>query len=494
MITNIGKNLIGKYLIGNSTQYVSHIAIGSGAKPITSATAYSDYTLKTEMDFEMVRLPIISRSYINDKSTAVITNVAVTSAVNSVTFTATNEFVVGQLVIVTGISGATIGGLTATSFNQSYTVTSVASTGLTFTARPSSAITPSSNQTSPRTGTATGYVNKLSFTAELPLAERYEITELALWSDEANPIPSGVDSRNIFNFSRIKESWKYYLASSGDTFDITYSSSALDTGAPTVNANTNNIVFQTTPAIKAILTNSNNTFFDNPTITGVSETRLTRYERPRFLDDALIISANMSKFAMVSPTPSTTIPNDLDETLVGGNDYIVLSNIKIGDLDTNSTNDELVLAYSLINANAIPTTSFATIESINFMIQFETSTGNYARYHFKKTSPSATNRYQTIAVSLGDTTYSQKDSLFKWSDVTSAKIYASIQSDDGTQLTDYALALDGLSFVNKNNLNESNYGMVAYVPIKNTSATALVKESNTANLIEFRLILGGLNV
>jgi hypothetical protein len=128
------------------------------------------------------------------------------------------------------------------------------------------------------------------------------------------------------------------------------------------------------------------------------------------------------------------------------------------------------------------------------MIQFETSTGNFARYHFKKTAPSETNRYQTIAVKLGDSTNSQKDSLFKWSDATSAKIYASIQSNTGTQLTDYALAIDGLSLVNKNNLNDSNYGMVAYVPVRNSTATALVKQANNPNLVEFRLILGGLNV
>jgi hypothetical protein len=489
MITNIGKNLIGKYLVGNSTQYVSHIAIGSGAKPITTATAYSDYTAKTVMDFEMTRVPIISRSYINDKSTVSITNVAVTNATNSATFTASNDFVIGQLVTVSGISGATIGGVTATSFNQSYTVTAVASNGSTFTGTPRTAIAPTSTTNSAKTGTGIGYVNKLSFTAEIPLEDRYEISELALWSDLNNPIPSGVDNKNIFNFSRNKETWSYYLASSGNTYSIVYSSSALDTGASAVNGNTNNIVFQTTPAIKAILTNSDNTFFDNPTITGVSETRLTRYERPRFLDDALILSADMSKFNIAS---STTVPNDLDPTV--NNNYIFISGVKFGDLDTNSTDDELVLAYSLINANAVPTTSFATIESVNFMIQFETSTGNFARYHFKKTAPSETNRYQTITVTLGDSTNSQKDSLFKWSDATSAKIYASIQSSTGTQLTDYALAIDGLSLVNKNNLNDSNYGMVAYVPVRNTTATALVKEANNSNLVEFRLILGGLNV
>lgn len=489
MLTNIGKNIIGKYLVGTSTQYASHIAIGCGSKPITTATSYSDYTTKTEMDFEMIRMPIISRSYLNDKTTLSITNVAVTNATNSATFTvSSNSFVIGQLVTISGISGATIGGVTATSFNQSYTVTAITTT--TFTAIPYTAIAPTSSATSARTGTAIGYVNKISFTAELPLEDRYEITELALWSDLNNPIPSGIDSKNIFNFSRNQESWQYYLSSSGNVYNLTYVSSSLDTGATVVNSNTNNIVFATSPAIKALLTNSDNVFFNNATLDGNSKTRLTRYERPRFLDDAIILAADMSKFNINS---GTTVPNDLDTTV--NNDYLSISGIKFGNLDTNSTSDEFILAYSLINKNAVPTTSFATIESVNFMIEFLTNTGKFARYHFKQrsTSLSETNRYQTIKVSLGDSTNSQKDSLFKWSDATSAKIYASIQDSSGNQLTDYALALDGLNFNNKNNLNNANYGMVAYVPVKNTSAEALIKTSNSSNLIEFRLILGGIN-
>ena len=197
----------------------------------------------------------------------------------------------------------------------------------------------------------------------------------------------------------------------------------------------------------------------------------------------------MSKF---KSTSGTTVLYTLDE--ITPSNYITISGLSLGGIETNSSNDELVLAYSLINSTATPATSFASIESVNFMIEFIANTGNTtssAQYHFKQTALTALNRYQTIKVSLGTT---NKSSNFKWSQVASAKIYASIQDSSGNQLTDYALVLDGLNLNNKNNINVANYGMVAYTPVKNTDATALIKTTNTSKLVEFRLMLGGPNL
>ena len=71
MITNIGKNLLAKYLVGQTPSYASHIAVGCGAKPVVSDHTFSSGELlsiknKESLDFEMFRVPIISRGFVNE--------------------------------------------------------------------------------------------------------------------------------------------------------------------------------------------------------------------------------------------------------------------------------------------------------------------------------------------------------------------------------------------------------------------------------------------
>ena len=67
MITEKGKSIIAKYLIGQSPAYASYIAIGCGAKPLDSSTGvFGDYSDQKSLDFEMLRVPIISRGFVNE--------------------------------------------------------------------------------------------------------------------------------------------------------------------------------------------------------------------------------------------------------------------------------------------------------------------------------------------------------------------------------------------------------------------------------------------
>jgi hypothetical protein len=51
MITNIGKNILAKYLIGQAPAYASHIAIGCGAKPVNTDAILGDYSAKKSLEF-----------------------------------------------------------------------------------------------------------------------------------------------------------------------------------------------------------------------------------------------------------------------------------------------------------------------------------------------------------------------------------------------------------------------------------------------------------
>jgi hypothetical protein len=77
LITNVGKNIIAKYFLGHTSSYASHIAIGCGPKALPSDFQFtsSDFENKTTLDFEMFRVPIVSRGYVreNDMTYVVLT-------------------------------------------------------------------------------------------------------------------------------------------------------------------------------------------------------------------------------------------------------------------------------------------------------------------------------------------------------------------------------------------------------------------------------------
>lgn len=68
MITNSGKEILAKYLLGQAPAYATHISLGCGAKPNSTG----DFSAKQAMDFEMIRIPISSRGFVNEGGTSKI--------------------------------------------------------------------------------------------------------------------------------------------------------------------------------------------------------------------------------------------------------------------------------------------------------------------------------------------------------------------------------------------------------------------------------------
>jgi hypothetical protein len=74
MITNKGKSVISKYLIGQTPSYASYIAIGCGATPVLPGHDFNGVTEpnieslapKQSLDFETFRAPIVSRGYVTE--------------------------------------------------------------------------------------------------------------------------------------------------------------------------------------------------------------------------------------------------------------------------------------------------------------------------------------------------------------------------------------------------------------------------------------------
>jgi len=381
MITNIGKNLLAKYLVGQTQSYASHIAVGCGPSPVLSdGGVFGDYALKKSLDFEMFRVPIISRGFVNENG-----------------------------------------------------------------------------------------IDKVVLTAELPTEERYEITEVGVFSAASNPVAGSFDSRTIYSFADT-DNWLYQPLGSA-AIDIESKYEPLDGVAE------NGIINQSLNVFK---TNADNRIFTN-------QQRVARNERCRFLNNIIAIVGN----------DSTLTRNQLGKIDVGtGSKYIRLNQTTV-DLTKNSPLDELRLAFSVVSKSPSPST---VPDNVKILLEFSytglNSAQEYARFEVDIDDVGysagtavqevnfALNRYVVATKSLKDL---NKTDNFDWREVTVAKIYACV-TEAGLPSNLFYVCLDGLRLENITSTN-SLYGLTGYSVIKSVGAKPIIKSANTTNYIEFRFAL-----
>jgi hypothetical protein len=381
MITNTGKSIIGKYLLGQAPAYASYIAVGCGAQPLATDDPYGNYSEKQNLDFEMFRVPISSRGFVND-----------------------------------------------------------------------------------------GATEKLVLTAELPTEERYEITEIGLYSAGSNPSAGAYDSKTVFAFTQ-GENWQYHT-------------SVAATSIPTISEPLDdplddNVIATTDPVFQ---TNADNSiFYKTP--------RPERYERARFLNNIILIQGDDSDLTIDTSTGSSAGHFVIES----GSNHIHLTGADV-NFSRNSPIDELRLAFSIISkdgdSESVPDTvrilvDFAETDTENtgefarFEIELENGNGTGGTYDF------STNRYYVASTQLQELYQTQG---FTWNAVTVVKIYAcAIVSDVPSE--DYYIALDALRLENIATTNPL-YGLTGYSVVKNTDAETIVKSPNTSNYIEFRFSVG----
>jgi hypothetical protein len=449
MITNIGKNILAKYLVGQTPSYASHIAVGCGPRPIISDGALGDYSNKSSLDFEMFRVPIISRGFVDE-----------------------------------------------------------------------------------------GGVSKVVLTAELPTQERYEITEVGLFSAASNPAAGAFDSKNVYSFSE-SEQWKYSsqgteipsiyeplddrvvnivnatstaLAPSGSTLryttdivhgleigtkisisgitptvfnllDATIATVPTPTSFTILSTNTitetfvssgylindvdTNIINQVYPVFQ---TNADNKIFTN-------SNRVNRYERCRFLNNIYAISGDNANITIDQSGNLIAEPES---------NFIQLSNTSV-DFSKNSPTDELRFAFSVVNKVG---SALTLPKSVRIIVEFS-STGTFrnGKWAILEAVVNDTqnnfenNRYIVVSKPLQEL---KKSSDFSWSEVNVARIYVSVIKDGSTTPTsDFYVCLDGLRLENVTS-NNSVYGLTGYSVIKTPEAKTIIKSANTTNYIEFR--------
>ena len=377
MITNTGKNILAKYLVGQAPAYASYIAIGCGATPVASDHVFTNEELdamknKESLDFEMFRVPITSRGYVSEDGKS-----------------------------------------------------------------------------------------KIVFTAELPTAERYEITEVGVWSAGSNPAAGSYDSKTIYSFSGT-ENWEYHTTTGAVSINPYYT--PLDSGSepPDNVISVLDEVFQT---------NADNRIFTN-------QERSSRYERCRFLNNIMVVRGDMSNLSLSGN--SIVIPND--------SKHIHLTGANL-DFNKNAPTDKLNLAFSIINKDG---ESQIQPDEVRIVIEFsDTDATNSvgaqsAKFQtvIKDTDLGvdfATNRYFIASLELQDLA---RTSGFTWNVVDVVKFYVSVIKD-GVVSDDYYVCLDALRLENVTSSNPV-YGLSGYSVIKNLNSETIIKNANTTNHIEFR--------
>jgi hypothetical protein len=381
LITNKGRNILAKYLIGQAPAYASYLALGVGRQPLAPTDPEEDYSLQKDLEFEVLRVPISSRGYVYDEQ--------------------------GRANIV--------------------------------------------------------------FVGELPSEQRYEFTEIGVFSAKSNNVAGSLGSRMIYTFSE-SENWEYHDESSAVAIKTFMEPLYLDEDQ--------NIIAISDTAFR---TSSNNPLFAG------SSVRIATHQRPRFLDKALLVRGDMSR--IIVGENGLELALDTVGSVSSRHIHLAGSTPK---LNRNLPQDEIRLAFAIVSKLD---TQIKKVDSLKIWLEFAStdavSSDNYARMQINASSEDVdfeSNRYFVAKSTLEQLS---KSPGFNWSNVNIAKIYVSVYEKgenpgDPAVLSDnFYVALDGLRFENLTSISPL-YGLSGYSVIKNEEKLPIVKEVNSSNLLEFR--------
>ena len=468
MITNKGKNIIAKYLIGDAPAYASYIALGCGPKPrpninekagvslatITggslqtgsgSGQSFSSVVENISSTIGLVAGMVIKK--VGSVGGVLGNNATITAVVDlkTITIHTTSANTPGSLDFSTGgtasvlsvgsTEGLWVGAKVVNAqfpSQQNTIITSINPSGTRFTVAPGidQVTFPIllGLETNPEKKvldfemfripiSSRGYVNdnginKIVLTAQLPTEERYEITEVGVYSSGSNTAAGRYDSKVITAFSS-NENWQRVvkqqpLGQQIPTITIlpiaSYTDSLIIPG--------DNIINVTDPVVKTSTTNG---LFTDPDRSAI-------YEKPRFLDNVIMLKSDSSQI-FTNTLTEITVGRRPELKLQGDSNYIEIAGKSI-DLSKNSTSDLLKVAFSLISVDA-DTVDLPNF--VNLVVEFSNSSNSQiAKLEINADDnvlDFSTNRYMVSQKRIDELIY--EGSSFSWRDISVIKIYAS---------------------------------------------------------------------
>jgi hypothetical protein len=463
MITNDGKEIISKFLIGHVPSYATHLSIGCGAKPLTTIEPISNSLYgKQRMDFEMTRVPISSKGFVDASESYEVTHKGVLSNVATLTTSVAQDIVSGDTIILSGVDDALDGQHRVSSVDTENNTVSF--NIITSDIDPEVELSPVGLMIVSRT--------KIALTAELPTDNRYEITEVGIWSAAGNSLVSQYDSKMFFDFS---SGWQIHDVAIED---------------PPLNTNLGYDGSATTVDIQdtrtAFYVNTSDPIFQ-------VSTRKDRYEGPRHLNRSLMLRGDFS-------TIDDSAGIDGDWTATGA--HVHLNNVGF-DISGNNTSDLLKLAFSMVDRNAAGDDAVNDVKILMEFFKNEvTDTNAYAKAQiYVPGSVLDVNRYFVSSMEISqniDRSNEEASSLlpyirfysspdFASTEIKICRIFVSITNSLDELSTDHFVALDGFRI--DNTTENPIYKMSGYSVIRN-DGSPIIKSANTNNYIDFRYSLG----
>lgn len=606
MITDNGKDIIAKYLIGQIPAFATHIAVGCGSRPLKNTDTLDVFDSQTKyvLDFEMARSQIISQGFVDQNydyeitqktkkdnvatltigdhvlsvgdtvnvdldtpdpefdgpfrisdvsSTTVsyytdtsitgtpynVSNKQLSNNIATLTTSANHNFIVGDIVLVSSVDST---------FNGEQIVLSITNNTFTFFKEASNVIsTPVSpvgsakiiGLSDPTVGKLSGTKTKISLTAALPSENRYEITEVGLWSAGNNILATGTDSRLLCSFS---ESWQGHSTS---VFSPTFKESiGTTTGIDQQKSQAPEKIFYVSTGNTVLHTGD----------------RRERKEGPRFLNRTIMVRGDTCDMLggyldkntkgtwnpidvtndivfkqltnnvatittnIVSPINEGDIINVVGVDATFNGTYTVLSvepatktinytkqasnvnltsvtgatvstapthihlnnfNFNIGE---NSPSDELALALSVIDKDSLGN---GTPDGIKILMEFYrneiavTQTGVAKKEIYIDFDELNVSSYQVVRFKISDLI---TDENFNASDISVCRIFTCVIKD-GEPSPNHYVSYDGFRIDNVTTENPV-YKLSGYSVVQNVNGYPIIKLPNSNNYIEFRLSLG----
>ena len=309
---------------------------------------------------------------------------------------------------------------------------------------------------------------KIVFKAELPIEQRYQITELGLYPAAANSVAGNFDSRILSTFSN-SEPWAY-SNNQDDSGRVEYIGPLRIDSAVTGDIET---LLGEYILGNFVSINSNSPIFE------YSE-RISRGEPPRYLNKSLLVSGSTSVVSGVSASSSFI------NTSSSASYYIENNSISL-NLGKNLPTDQIKLAFSVISTVR---QNPGTPTHVKIRLEFLNNLANSQKIAYVNIALKDTDiefmRYQVVTKSLSDFITDQD---FSWSSVNGIRIYTCLHNNSNVETGAHFVLYDGLRFENISSYNPL-YSLVAAERVKTLDENPILKRENSTSYVEYRFGIG----
>jgi hypothetical protein len=309
---------------------------------------------------------------------------------------------------------------------------------------------------------------KIVFKAELPLEQRFQITEIGLYPAQTNIVAGNFDSKIVSAFSN-SEPWAY-------SNNLNDSGTVLYIGpVPIDSVNVGDVQISNPSWEDFIFINSNSPIFEY-------SDRINRGEQPRYLNRSMAVSGSTSVVSGVSASSS------LIDISSSASYYVENNSINL-NLGKNLPSDQIKLALSVVSVARDGVQSLAP-DNVKIRLELLNNSGANPPKAYVNMALQDTDidlmRYQVITKNLSDFTTTEN---FSWSAINAIRIYTCIHDDSNVETGDHIVFYDGIRFENISSYNPL-YSLVAAEYIKTLDENPILKKENSTSYVEYRFGVG----